>query len=100
MLFRSIGAIGLDAGNNQETMRLDVTFQYRNWMATPISQDQLTGLEKSAGGLQKYINDFQGFQAKYLGELGEAGNFLTGAVGQYAMRGLSSVTSKMPSIRF
>ena len=50
--------------------------------------------------LQKYINDFQGFQAKYLGELGEAGNFLTGAVGQYAMRGLSSVTSKMPSIRF
>jgi len=97
---KSIGAIGLDAGNNQETMRLDVTFQYRNWMATPISQDQLTGLEKSAGGLQKYINDFQGFQAKYLGELGEAGNFLTGAVGQYAMRGLSSVTSKMPSIRF
>lgn len=97
---KSVGVINLDASNNAETMRLDVTFNYKYWSSSMISQDQLTGLEKSSSGLQQYIDDFQGFQQKYLGQLGEAGNFLTGAVGQFAMKGLSRATSKMPSIRF
>jgi len=97
---KTVGVVDLDASNNAETMKLDVTFQYKYWLATPITVDSTTGLEKSAGGLNKYLNDFQGFQEKYMKGLGEAGNFLTGAVGQYAMRGMSRVTGKIPSIKF
>lgn len=97
---KSIGTIALDAGQNNDTMRLDVTFNYKYWVATPVSTDPYTGLEKSAGGLTRYLNDFTGFQQKYLKGLGEAGNFVTGAVGQYAMRGFSHFTSRIPSIKF
>lgn len=97
---KSVGSVSLDAGNNNDTMRLDVTFNYKYWVATPISTDPYTGLEKSAGGLTRYLNDFTGFQQKYLKGLGEAGNFVTGAVGQYAMRGFSHFTSRIPSIKF
>ncbi len=97
---KSIGAVSLDSQNNNDTMRLDVTFQYKYWYAVPIQQDGYTNLEKTAGGLKGYLDDFTGFQQKYLKGLGEAGNFLTGAVGQYAMRGFSQVTSRIPSIRF
>jgi len=97
---KSVSTISLDAGNNNDTMRLDVTFNYKYWVATPISTDPYTGLEKSAGGLDRYIRDFTGFQQKYLKGLGEAGNFLTGAVGQYAQRGFSHFTSRIPAIRF
>ncbi len=97
---KSIGTISLDAGQNNDTMRLDVTFNYKYWVATPISTDPYTGLEKTAGGLNRYLNDFTGFQQRYLKGLGEAGNFVTGAVGQYAMRGFSHFTSRIPSIKF
>lgn len=97
---KTIVPISMDAGNNNDTMRLDVSFQYKYWLATPIQVDDYTGLEKSAGGLNKYLSDFTGFQEKYLKGLGEAGNILTGAVGQFALRGMSSVASKIPPIRF
>ncbi len=97
---KTINAVSLDAGSNNDTMRLDVTFQYKYWVASPISTDPYTGLEKSAGGLNKYISDFQGFQERFRKGLGEAGNFVTGAVGQYAMRGFSHFTSRLPAIRF
>jgi hypothetical protein len=97
---KSIAPVPLDSQNNNDTMRLDVTFQYKYWTATEIAQDDFTKLEKSAGGLKGFLNDFSGFQQKYLKGLGEAGNFLTGAVGQYAQRGFSHFTSRIPSIRF
>lgn len=97
---KTIQAVSLDAGSNNDTMRLDVTFQYKYWVATPIATDPYTGLEKTAGGLNKYISDFQGFQERFRKGLGEAGNFVTGAVGQYAMRGFSHFTSRLPAIRF
>jgi hypothetical protein len=97
---KSISGISLNAEDNNDTMRLDVTFQYKYWYATMIEQDPYTNLEKTSGGLKGYLDDFTGFQQKYLKGLGEAGNFLTGAVGQYAMRGFSSVTSRIPSIKF
>jgi hypothetical protein len=79
---KTIGAISLDAGNNNDTMRLDVTFQYKYWYATPIQQDPYTSQERFSKGL------------------GEAGNFVTGAVGQYAMRGFSHFTNRIPTIKF
>ncbi len=97
---KTVSTISLDAGNNNDTMRLDVTFNYKYWVATPISTDPYTGLEKSAGGLDRYLRDFTGFQQKYMKGLGEAGNFLTGAVGQFAQRGFSHFTSRIPAIRF
>jgi hypothetical protein len=97
---KTINAVSLDAGSNNDTMRLDVTFQYKYWVATPIATDPYSGLEKTAGGLNKYMSDFQGFQERFRKGLGEAGNFVTGAVGQYAMRGFSHFTSRLPGIRF
>ena len=97
---KTIGAVALDSQDNNSTMRLDVTFQYKYWNAVRIAQDPYTKLETTAGGFKGYLDNFTGFQQKYLKGLGEAGNFLTGAVGQYAMRGFSQVTSKIPSIRF
>ena len=97
---KSIQAINLDAQDNNDTMRLEVSFQYKYWYATMVEQDPYTNLEKTAGGFQGYLDNFSGFQEKFGKGLGEAGNFLTGAVGQYAMRGFSQVTSKIPSIRF
>jgi hypothetical protein len=97
---KSVSAISLDSQNNTDTMRLDVTFQYKYWYASTIQQDPYTKLEKTSGGFQGYLDNFTGFQEKYLKGLGEAGNFVTGAVGQYAMRGFSQVTSRIPAIRF
>lgn len=97
---KTIGSVSLDAANNNDTMRLDVTFQYKYWYATPIQQDPYTSLEKSAGGFSRYLSDFTGFQERFSKGLGEAGNFVTGAVGQYAMRGFSHFTSKIPTIKF
>lgn len=97
---KSIGVVSLDSQNNNDTMRLDVTFQYKYWYAAAIEQDPYTQLEKTAGGTKGYFDNFTGFQEKYMKGLGEAGNFLTGAVGQYAQRGFSQVTSRIPSIRF
>jgi hypothetical protein len=100
---KTIGSVSLDAGNNNDTMRLDVTFQFKHWYATPISEvqaGQYAGLEQSAGGFSRYLKDFQGFQERFNKGLGEAGNFVTGAVGQYAMRGFSHFTSRIPTIKF
>ena len=95
---KAIVPISLDA-ESKDTMRLQVTFQYRYWTASMIQQNA-NGQKLTASGLNKYINDFSGFQQKYLKGLGEAGNFMTGAVGQMAMRSFSSVTSRIPSIKF
>jgi hypothetical protein len=97
---KSIGAVSLDSQNNSDTMRLDVTFQYKYWYAVPIEQDPYTKLEKTAGGFKGYFDNCSGFPETFGQGLGEAGNFITGAGGQYAMRVLSQVTSRIPSIRF
>lgn len=97
---KSISSVSLDAGNNNDTMRLDVTFNYKYWTAVPISTDPYTKLEKTAGGFAGYMDNFTGFQEKYMKGWGEAGNFVTGAVGQYAQRGFSHLSSRIPSIRF
>lgn len=95
---KSMTMINLDA-ESKDTMRVDVMFQYKYWIGAPVAQianDKVV----NAGGLNKYLQDFSGFQAKYLKGLGEAGNFLTGAVGQVAQRSFSQVTSRLPAIRF
>lgn len=96
---KSLGAVSLNAADNNESMRLDVTFQYKYWSSNLIEQAPNDEL-RTADGLNKYISDFSGFQEKYLKGLGEAGNFLTGAVGQIAQRSFSSVVSRIPSIKF
>lgn len=96
---KSIGAIALNAADNNDSMRLDVTFQYKYWMSNMIEQAPNEEL-RTADGLSKYLGDFSGFQERFNKGLGEAGNFLTGAVGQLGMRAFSQVTSRIPSIKF
>jgi hypothetical protein len=96
---KSVSAVQLDA-EGKDTMRLDVTMQYKYWNAVPIMTDQITGLEKTAGGFNKYINDFAGFTKKLNGIIPESGNFLTGVVFQGGMKTFSNFTSRIPGIRF
>lgn len=97
---KTVTPIQLDAGNNNDTMRLDVTFQYKYWNAVQIATDPYTGIEKNAGGLNKYLEDFSGFTKKLNDILPESGNFLTGVVMQGGMRTFSNFTSKIPAIKF
>jgi hypothetical protein len=91
-------SIQLDA-EAKDTMRLQITFQYKYWSSNKL--DQLSsGHKLSTDDIDKYTSDFTGFQARFQKGLGEAGNFLTGAVGQVAMRSFSQVTSRIPSIKF
>jgi hypothetical protein len=95
---KSMGSVQLDA-ESKDTMRLDVTFQYKYWMSSTISE-QANGQLLTADGVNKYTSDFTGFQERFRKGLGEGGNFLTGAVGQIAQRSFSQVTSRIPSIKF
>lgn len=97
---KTITPIELNASDNNDTIKLGVTFQYKYWYAQPMDQSDWDGIEKSSGGLSRYLDDFSGFQEKFNKTLGEAGNFVTGAVGQYAMRSFSHFTNKIPTIRF
>jgi hypothetical protein len=95
---KAMTSIQLDA-EAKDTMRLQITFQYKYWSSNKL--DQLSsGHKLSTDDIDKYTSDFTGFQARFQKGLGEAGNFLTGAVGQVAMRSFSQVTSRIPSIKF
>lgn len=93
-----LGAVSLDA-EGKDTMRLDVTFQYKYWTSSLIKEMD-NGQLLTADSLSKYNSDFTGFQESYNKGLGEVGNFVTGAVGQMAMRSFSQVTSRIPAVRF
>lgn len=96
---KSINAIGLDA-ESKDTMRLDVTFQYKYWTANLVAENA-DGKLLTADSLSKYTNNFSGFQDMLRKGLGERGaGFVTGAVGQLGMRAFSQVTSRIPPIRF
>jgi hypothetical protein len=95
---KAMTAIQLDA-EAKDTMRLQVTFQYKYWSSNKLEQLG-SGHKLSSDDIDKYKGDFTGFQARFQKGLGEAGNFLTGAVGQVAMRSFSQVTSRIPSIKF
>lgn len=90
---KSIGQIQLDA-EGKDTMRLDVTFQYKYWQARTIAQNA-NGQLLNKDALNQYNNNFTGFQERFRKGLGEAGNFMTGAVGQIAMRSMSSIGSRI-----
>lgn len=95
---KTMAAVSLNA-ESKDVMKLQVTFQYKYFEVSPIVQlpnDQMV----SANMIDKYNGNFSGFQARFNKGLGEAGNFITGAVGQYAMRSFSQVTSRIPSIKF
>ena len=94
---KNVSAISLDA-EGKDTMRLDVTFQYKYWTSNLIFQDA-NGQLLTADNLSKY-RDYSGSIAKQNKGLGEVGNFLVGAVGQYGMRSFSQVTSRIPAITF
>lgn len=96
---KTMSAIALDA-EGKDTMRLDVTIQYKYWSSNQVEEAPSGELITSDNSLSKYFSDFTGFQERFRKGLGEAGNFVTGAVGQYAMRSFSQVTSRIPSIKF
>jgi hypothetical protein len=96
---KTIGAIQLDA-EGKDTMRVDVTFQYKYWVSNLIAEDA-NGHLLTADSLSKYRNNFSGFQETLRKGLGERGaGIVTGVVGQLGMRAFSQVTSRIPSIRF
>jgi hypothetical protein len=96
---KSIAAIGLDA-EGKDTMRVDVTFQYKYWVSNLISENA-NGQLLTADSLSKYQKNFSGFQEMLRKGLGERGaGIVTGVVGQLGMRAFSQVTSRLPSIRF
>lgn len=96
---KSIGSVSLDA-EAKDTMRMDVSFQYKYWMSNGI-QETLSGQKLTTDQVDKYYKDFSGFQEKLKKGLGERGyGIATGVVGQYAQRAFSQVTSRIPSIKF
>lgn len=95
---KAVASIGLDA-EGKDTMRLDVTFQYKYWTSNLIAETN-NGQLLTADGLTSYTENFSGFQERFRKGLGEAGNFVTGAVGQLGMRSFSQVTSRIPTIKF
>lgn len=95
---KTMAAINLSS-DSKEVMKLQVTFQYKYFEISPIVQLP-TDQQITANMIDKYNGNFSGFQARFNKGLGEAGNFLTGAVGQMALRSFSQVTSRIPAIKF
>ena len=95
---KAVVPIGLDA-EAKDTMRLQVTFQYKYWTSSQV-EELPNGMKVTKDGMDKYFSDFTGFQERLKKGLGEAGNFATGAVGQLGMRAFSQVTSRIPAIKF
>lgn len=96
---KTISAINLD-NSSKDTMKLTVTFQYKYWTSSNIEQIG-NGQKINKNFIDKFMDNFSGFQAalnKGLGETG--GNFVTGYVVQSAMKSFSNVTSRIPPIRF
>lgn len=95
---KTMSAVGLSS-ESKDVMKMSVSFQYKYFEISQIVQlpnDQ----QISSNMIDKYNGDFTGFQARFNKGLGEAGNFITGAVGQLGMRAFSGVLSKIPSIKF
>lgn len=95
---KSISSVALSA-ESKDTMKVTVNFQYKYWTSSNVEQLK-NGQKLSKSTLNNYTNEFTGFQARLNKGLGEAGNFITGAVGQYAMRSFSHFTSRLPAIKF
>jgi len=95
---KTISAISLDNAA-KDTMKLTVTFQYKYWTSSTIQQ--LANDQKiSKNFIDKFMENFTGSNERLNKGLGEVGNFATGAVVQGAMRTFSSVTSRIPAIKF
>lgn len=95
---KSMSQIQLDT-SSKDTMKLQVTFQYKYWISSTIEEIP-SGQKISTNLIDKFRDNFTGFQERLNKGLGEAGNFVTGAVVQTGMRAFSQVTSKLPNIRF
>jgi hypothetical protein len=95
---KSVGAVQLSA-ESKDIMKMTVNFQYKYWTSSNLQQ-LANGQKLTSASLNSYNREYSGFQARLNKGLGEAGNFLTGAVGQYAMRSFSHFTSRIPAIKF
>jgi len=95
---KTITAINLQH-DSKETMKISVTFQYKYYTTSTITQ-LANGQKISTNLIDSSMENFTGFTARLNKGLGEVGNFMTGAVVQSAMKSFSSVTSRIPSIRF
>lgn len=96
---KSMSAINL-SHESKETMKLTVTFQYKYWTSSTIQQIG-NGQKISKNFMDKFNENFSGFQAALNKGLGEKGGaFVTGYVVQNAMKSFAQVTSRIPAIRF
>ena len=86
---KNIGTIQLDYAS-KDVMKLTVQMQYKYWKATPVTNlpdDQVI----STNLIDKFTNNFTGFQKTLNDTLGDAGNFATGAVLSYGVTRLPSL---------
>lgn len=96
---KTISAINL-SHESKETMKINVTFQYKYWTSSSIQQIG-NGQKINKNFMDKFNENFTGFQAMLNKGLGETGGaFVTGYVVQNAMRSFSQVTSRIPAIKF
>lgn len=86
---KNIGTIQLDYAS-KDVMKLTVQMQYKYWSATPVSDlpnDQVI----STNLIDKFTNNFTGFQESLNKTLGAAGTFATGAIMSYGVTRLPSL---------
>lgn len=103
---KTISAINL-SHDSKEVMKVVVTFQYKYWTSSTIEQLP-SGQKIGTNLIDKFRNNFTGFQKTIndtLGEragafVGRVGEFATGYAVQGAMKTFSQVTSRIPAIKF
>lgn len=80
---KSISSIQLDQGS-RDVMKIQVQMMYKYYTSTPV--DGLAGGETiSTSMIDKFMDNFSGFQEKFNKGLGDAMNFATGAVINYGI---------------
>ena len=87
---KTVGNIQLDYAS-KDVMKLSVGMQYKYWTAMPVSQ-LADGQKVPTNWYDKMMSNFSGFQQTLNETLGvQAGNFITGSAGAWAV-------SKLPGI--
>jgi hypothetical protein len=103
---KTISSINM-SNDSKETMKLTVTFQYKYWTSSTIQQIG-NGQKISTNLIDKFRSNFTGFQKAVNDTLGDRAGAFVGRVGEFgagmavqsAMKAFSSVTSRIPAIKF
>lgn len=90
---KTITGINLD-NQSKDVMKLQVTFQYRYWIASP-AQELADGQIITTSLIDKFTENFTGFQERFQKGLGTLQNFATGAVVMGAQKQMQQWATKI-----